>query len=187
MTKCPVYVTASGKEIPVNNFIQPKAPAVIEVVMNLKGDNPFEACLGFVCREIHYQTDTFQYGVRERWAYPTETLQTRCGDCEDKSFLLASMLLALNVPGETVAVELGKHKGQGHAWVVIQDLWGKEYVLETTASTPPVAFVNILPRPGAAANAYFPSIRIHATKCDVIGKPELYGKHIIRLMKDGDN
>lgn len=184
MTQCPVYVTSTGKEIPVNDFIQPQAPAVLEAVMNLKGDNPFEACLGFVCREIQYQTDNYQYGARERWAYPTETLFSRRGDCEDKSFLLASMLLALNIPPETVAVELGKHKGQGHAWVAIQDYWGKTYVLETTANVPPVVYVNILPRPGAAANAYEPCLVVRLTGCDVIGKPGFYDKHVIKYPKD---
>jgi hypothetical protein len=51
--------------------------------------------LGFV-QAIPYETDDITYGQGEYWAFPVETLYHDQGDCEDKSFLYASIMKDLD-------------------------------------------------------------------------------------------
>lgn len=50
--------------------------------------------LSFV-QSIAYVSDTVTYGQEEYWAFPVETLYLKAGDCEDKSFLYASLVEAM--------------------------------------------------------------------------------------------
>lgn len=59
---------------------------------------------------------------REFWQYPGETIQ-KGGDCEDKTFLLLSMLIQAGV-NDASGVK-GRYLGQGHMWVEY-----KEYILD---------------------------------------------------------
>lgn len=51
----------------------------------------------------------------DHWQYPAETLQKKGGDCEDKAFLLLSMLIKAGIK-EAQGVK-GRYLGQGHMWV----------------------------------------------------------------------
>lgn len=186
MEACPIYIDSLGRGIPVNDFITPSNPAVIEVAKQLEGQNPFAAGLGFITQNIRYETDRRQFAALERWAYPAETLQSRKGDCEDMSFLLASILLAMDVPAPTVGVELGHFKGNGHAWVWVKDYYDREHILETTNAVAPRHYVNIMPKSGVGSEDYTPELRIHQTGCVRLGPQTLYNAVQLRYPKDGD-
>lgn len=186
MTNCPIYTDSLGREIPVNNFITPSNPAVIEVAKQLQGQNPFIAGLGWVAENIKYETDRNQFATLERWAYPAETLQSRIGDCEDMSFLLASIIIALDVPAPTVGVELGHFKRDGHAWVWVKDRYDREHILETTAEMKPTSHINLIPKGGLVSENYTPELRIHQTGCVILRPRTVYTRAIIREAKGGD-
>jgi len=85
-------------------------------------DAKAEKILKWVRENVIYVSDSENYGLLERWAYPTETLTRRTGDCEDGAFLIHSMLLAAGVPYNRIKtyaglVEDGYALG-GHAWTI---------------------------------------------------------------------
>jgi hypothetical protein len=51
--------------------------------------------LSFVQTCYHYAYDNITYGVEDYWAFPLETLHYGQGDCEDTSFLYASIMIDL--------------------------------------------------------------------------------------------
>lgn len=59
----------------------------------------------FVDRNIEYHSDSDIYGFEEYWATPIETLYLRTGDCEDKSILACSILLAMGLDGMLINYE----------------------------------------------------------------------------------
>ena len=50
--------------------------------------------LNFV-QTMPYQYDNITYEIQDYWVYPLETLYQGKGDCEDKSFLYASIMIAM--------------------------------------------------------------------------------------------
>lgn len=55
---------------------------------------------------------------QDYWKTPKETLETGSGDCEDLSFLLASLLWSNDI--ESLIV-VGTFNGEGHMWVEVDD------------------------------------------------------------------
>lgn len=85
--------------------------------------------LEYVSRNIQYEPVGRWF---DAWLFPDETLEKRCGDCEDRAFLLAALLLASGISGYTVRVALGKlfdarkQKSKDHVWVMYRNedgLW----------------------------------------------------------------
>lgn len=79
-------------------------------------------------------------GPRDYWQNSMETFESRLGDCEDSSILLADWLISRGIEAK---VATGKTKeGEGHAWCVAR-IDGVQYILETTAlpdpENPPLA------------------------------------------------
>lgn len=79
-------------------------------------------------------------GPRDYWQNSMETFNSRIGDCEDSSILLADWLISRGIEAK---VATGKTKdGQGHAWCVAR-IDGVQYILETTTlpdpENPPLA------------------------------------------------
>ena len=103
----------TGQWHDLRDFVTPNDPAVQEVYGQY-GPASW-SLLDFVCRNVSYRRD-----VGEFWKFPSETLASGEGDCEDSSLLLCS----LNGYGY---VALGTYQGYGHAWC---DFDGQ--VLETT-------------------------------------------------------
>jgi hypothetical protein len=64
----------------------------------------------------------------DRWQLPYYTLERKKGDCEDFSFLLASLLVFHRIDTKVV---LGKYRGVGHAWVEISLKDGGFQVLDS--------------------------------------------------------
>lgn len=105
----------------------------------------------FVVEHVRYARDSHS---DDFWQFPPETLHLKTGDCEDKSFLCASLLLAAGIPAERVRVVIGVlarpaptlpssasptqegHSpddgpcGEGHAWTIYQTTSGAWCVLE---------------------------------------------------------
>jgi len=91
--------------------------------------------LEYVAENIAYEYKDLT--IRKCWLYPEETLATKSGDCEDRSFLLASMILASGVSGYCVRVVLGKivdgknGEPHDHVWVMYKNETGRWMLLES--------------------------------------------------------
>jgi predicted RNA-binding Zn-ribbon protein involved in translation (DUF1610 family) len=92
-------------------------------------DSPVELWI-WVRNYIRYVKDGTGRRVHEVWQLPRETYRWRRGDCEDSALLLAEWLRYL---GYEAYVAVGRVRGSGHAWVVLQD-GDESYLLETTGS-----------------------------------------------------
>ncbi len=143
MNSCMTY-PARNHETILNSFITPDDIAVKNVAENIKStlvrdniEDRIVAAFNFVALSVTYVSDKTQFGKDDFWQYPSETLgqiiingnvNKLYGDCEDSSFLLASLLLALGVPKSNVRVGISAV----HAWVEVKlgDVW---YLFETTS------------------------------------------------------
>jgi len=81
-----------------------------------------------LARRKAYQTDLEQYRHEERWQNSYQALHNERGDCEDHALALADWLIGLGLDARVV---LGKAKGEGHAWVVVND-GNRSFLLEAT-------------------------------------------------------
>lgn len=96
-----------------------------------------------IARQIQYVHDTTKYKKDDFWLFPPETWQIRRGDCEDGSFLLASLLIASGISPFCVRVVLGmafdgsgKSLG-GHCWPIYKNEAGIWCILESTLDAVP--------------------------------------------------
>lgn len=100
----------------------------------------------YVAESISYVVDKNAEGINDFWQFPEETLMLRKGDCEDASFLLATLLLASGISDHCVRVALGKVVSPdgviGHAWVVYQNESGVWCLFESTLDSVPA---NLIP------------------------------------------
>ena len=99
----------------------------------------------YVAKAIEYIEDKNACGIDDFWQFPEETLTLKKGDCEDASFLLATLLLATGISEQCVRVILGKVITEvgnfGHAWVVYQNESGVWCLLEATLDSVPESLV----------------------------------------------
>ena len=146
MKKCPKY-DARDKMIELNKFITPEDSVVVNIATELKkqcnsGDTSciIKTAFDYVSINVKYITDKKHFGKDEWWQYPREVLtqmtgespfsHTMWGDCEDSSFLLASLLIAMGIPEDRVRVGIS----ESHAWV---EVWyGRWFILESTSDLP---------------------------------------------------
>jgi len=144
---------ARNHETILNSFITPDDIAVKNVAEDIKNtlvrdniEDRIVAAFNFVALTVVYTSDKRQFGKGEWWQYPSETLGqvvttsniTRLyGDCEDSSFLLSSLLLALGVPKSNVRVGIS----DVHAWVEVK-LGGIWYLFETTSDNEMSSFIS---------------------------------------------
>lgn len=82
-----------------------------------------------ISERMRYQLDSKQFQGREEvWLTTLQAWSRAKGDCEDHAILLADWLIEMGLDARVV---LGKHRREGHAWVVVfKD--GQEYLLEAT-------------------------------------------------------
>ncbi len=106
-----------------------------------------EKAYDYAASDVIYMSDKFQYGVADKWISgetvisdtpKNNIIKKKAGDCEDKAFLLVSMLRSLGVPPEEVRVGMGKVLVNGatfgHAWVEIYKN-GRWLPLESTSGS----------------------------------------------------
>ena len=89
----------------------------------------------WVINNIKYVSDAEQYKKSELWAYPTMTINSKEGDCEDGAFLMHSLALHADVDptrlrtyGGIVVTSDGTGVG-GHAWTAYQRESDNEWIV----------------------------------------------------------
>lgn len=94
-----------------------------------------------VAKTITYQADFKKLKKMDFWLYPAEVNSLKKGDCEDSSFLLASLLIGSGISPFNVRVVMGhvvneKDKSLGgHCWVMYKNEKGRWTLLESTFDT----------------------------------------------------
>lgn len=84
--------------------------------------------LNTLVQRKRYQLDLDQYGQEEVWQTSYQAYMNERGDCEDHALALADWLIGLGLDARVV---LGRHKGIGHAWVVVME-GNRSFLLEAT-------------------------------------------------------
>ena len=128
------------------DFVTPQDPVIQALAQSIitglgEKDTPqsrLVAAYNYVTLNIKYVIDMTAYGYEEVWQKPSTTLERKLGDCEDLSFLLCSLLQALDIRSRVV---LGEWKGKGHAWVEAY-VNGSGGILETTSGQPFTGFAD---------------------------------------------
>lgn len=96
-------------------------------------DLRLRAVTAYVSELIAYERGTRDF---DYWLFPEETLANKKGDCEDRAFLLASLLLASGISSYSVRVALGKIYNQktrmshDHVWVMYKNESGIWMLIE---------------------------------------------------------
>ena len=107
-------------------------------------DAKAKAVWHFIVEKIRFAADPTG---ADFWQLPPETLVLARGDCEDKSFLAASLLLAAGLPADRVRVVIGAvvkaNSGntrplRGHAWPMYRSSRGTWCILETNLKHLPI-------------------------------------------------
>jgi hypothetical protein len=84
----------------------------------------------FVADKIEYRATT----GRDPWLFPNETLKLGHGDCEDRAFLLASLLISSGISSFNIRVAFGQMQVDqslhDHMWVMYKNERGKWMVIE---------------------------------------------------------
>jgi len=98
----------------------------------------------YVARRVRYVYDIRKYKKGDFWLFPPETHEIGIGDCEDGSFLLASLLIASGISPFCVRVALGEVFDEddkslgGHCWPVYKNEKGVWCILESTLDKVPL-------------------------------------------------
>jgi len=101
-----------------------------------------------VAQRIEYLFDHQQReGLEEFWMTPAETWERGCGDCEDHSILIVTMLRTLGVK---CWLTWGDAGGEGHAWVEAE-IDGTQVLIEATSKSP---LPRSLPTVDSASDVY---------------------------------
>jgi len=92
---------------------------------------------------VQWVSEHIAYKLKENdfWLFPDETLKMRQGDCEDRAFLLASLIIASGISAYNVRVVLGKVKSfhvstnklaekYDHMWVMYKNESGRWLLIE---------------------------------------------------------
>ena len=144
--------TRKRYEIDIREYISNKDNAVIkrtldEIIRGLPEDkqahfrshNPgsfdfrMRAVTAYVSEHIRYEYRSRRF---DDWLFPEETLAKGSGDCEDRAFLLASLLLSAGISSYVVRVALGKiynqatQQSRDHIWVMYKNESGIWMLIE---------------------------------------------------------
>ncbi len=122
----------------LSEFITPQNLMVVNAaaaISNLTGDLLIRAAYDIVA-PIRYADDDRVWNCADWWQLPHETLNRQCGDCEDTTFTLTSILIAAGFSRDKVRAVLGyvdlSGALYGHAWVEVMRSDGLWWWLETT-------------------------------------------------------
>jgi len=102
----------SAKPMSISRWVTPDDSLVMELASTIKSTNNTGKALELYCivTSMDYIEDCGDY-----WQTPEETIIRGAGDCEDFTFLLASLFIAAGL--EKPAVMFGSYNEGGHAWV----------------------------------------------------------------------
>ena len=104
-------------------------------------DLRLRAVTAYLSKYIAYKANNNAKRHYDYWLFPDETLRMRSGDCEDRAFLLASLLLASGISSYSVRVVLGKiydqtnRKSYDHVWVMYKNESGVWMLIEPLLHT----------------------------------------------------
>lgn len=167
-----VYEVRPNQYCDIKEFITPYNKSVQylakELLMSM-GENgdlktKIEVAYNWVAVKVRYETDKLRWGVQEYWQTPEQTLTSvngqLFGDCEDTSFLLVSLLIAMGIPKDSVRVAISN----SHAWVEakIDNSW---YAFETTSDEPLTHFI-LAKDIYKEADYYKPKIYVYMDRCE---------------------
>ncbi len=166
-----VYEVRPNKYCDVKEFIMPYNKSVQylakELLRSMGGNidlkTKVEVAYNWVAVKVRYETDKLRWGVQDYWQTPEQTLTPvngyLFGDCEDTSFLLISLLIAMGVPKNDVRVAIS----DSHAWVEakINNSW---YAFETTSDEPLTHFI-LAKDVYKEADYYKPKIYVYEDRC----------------------
>lgn len=99
-------------------------------------DLRLRAITSYISEHITYEAGGARARSFDYWMFPEETLAKGSGDCEDRAFLLASLLLASGISSYSVRVALGKiynqktKTGYDHVWVMYKNESGIWMLIE---------------------------------------------------------
>ncbi len=109
----------------------------------------------YVNRHFSYVHDSERIQTKDFWLFPEETATLGQGDCEDYSFLIASLLLSSGISPYCVRVVLGEifdaegNSLGGHCWPMYKTEMGEWCIFEMTEGKEPrylpKKFINIYP------------------------------------------
>ncbi|HMK43319.1 MAG TPA: transglutaminase domain-containing protein [Dissulfurispiraceae bacterium] len=95
----------------------------------------------YLAERIAYRSRGPKARQLDFWLFPEETLRKRSGDCEDRAFLLASLLLASGISSYSIRVALGKvydqekKTGYDHVWLMYKNESGMWMLIEPLLHT----------------------------------------------------
>jgi hypothetical protein len=118
------------REIP--RYIRQHRGSVARFEARTQGSFDYRAAVitNFVADTIAYQAGR----GRDPWQFPDETLALKAGDCEDRAFLLASLLLASGISPFNFRVAFGRmvvdDAPHDHIWVVYKSERGRWNIIE---------------------------------------------------------
>ncbi len=101
-----------------------------------RGQGSFDHRANIVASFIGDRISYKRAAADDPWMFPDETLSLAHGDCEDRAFLLASLLIGSGISDYNVRVALGHviddggRKQFGHAWVMYKNEEGRWMLLE---------------------------------------------------------
>jgi transglutaminase-like putative cysteine protease len=175
--RCGSYPARNGSVV-LDKFITPDDSAVKDtaeyIVGTLVRDSVEDRVVGafnWIALSVIYTSDRKQFGKGDWWQYPNETLGSVAtgeytslmyGDCEDSSFLFASLLLALGVPSQCVRVGIS----ETHAWVECR-LGGTWYLFETTDDTEMLSLIDAGSVVGKSSS-YDVSVYVYSRSCKYV-------------------
>jgi len=128
---CTSYVTSDDP------IIEDIAAKLLKVADHLDLDDVGTVNLALAFSQaITYRYDNETSGSEDYWKFPVETLYLRCGDCEDKSFLFASLVEEMGY--DAICLVFDDHLAVGvacpGAYGTYYEKWGSQYYYcETTA------------------------------------------------------
>ena len=94
------------------------------------------AAVNYVYYNINYIVDVEEFGFPDYWMDPRGTLFRGAGDCEDKSFLVHSLLLAGGIDPLRLRTYFGYLNGVGHAWVAYRRELDNEWIVLDATNNP---------------------------------------------------
>lgn len=129
-----VYRARNGMIYDVRDFIQADNPILMEIVEQDrldKGslDDIAYNCMRCVQENIEYVSDPQLSNYSEEWLFPTETVQTGMGDCEDGTNLMISLMRNAGMPAYRVKNACGEVIERGHSWTIYLRETDDEWVI----------------------------------------------------------